>query len=413
MDVERLVACCRERLPATLALLREMVAVNSFTQNAAGVNLLSRLTAERFAPLGLEASFPPSTHPDYGDHLVLRTPRREGAPTIALVSHLDTVFPAEEEQRNNFQWRDEGARIYGPGTNDIKGGTALIHLMLSVLAAELPSVFSSVNWVVLLNACEEVISADFREVCVQHLPADTLACLVFEADGGEGDIFSMVRARKGRTTFVIEVEGRGAHAGSSHQRGANAIVELAGIVQRLSALTNYAEQLTVNFGSISGGTVANRVPHHARAELEMRAFDPDVFARAKATIQGCAGPGTVQSEDGSRHRCQVTVTGGDQTPPWPRNRATDDLLQIWLDAGKELGLRCRSEERGGLSDGNVLCDLFPTLDGLGPRGDNSHCSERSADGSKEQEWVDVTSFAPKAALNVRAIVSLLQRAASD
>jgi len=151
----------------------------------------------------------------------------------------------------------------------------------------------------------------------------------------------------------------------------------------------------------------------ARAELEMRAFDPDVFARAKATIQGCAGPGTVQSEDGSRHRCQVTVTGGDQTPPWPRNRATDDLLQIWLDAGKELGLRCRSEERGGLSDGNVLCDLFPTLDGLGPRGDNSHCSERSADGSKEQEWVDVTSFAPKAALNVRAIVSLLQRAASD
>src|SRR3954463_12604425 len=138
MDVERLVACCRERLPATLALLREMVAVNSFTQNAAGVNLLSRLTAERFAPLGLEASFPPSTHPDYGDHLVLRTPRREGAPTIALVSHLDTVFPAEEEQRNNFQWRDEGARIYGPGTNDIKGGTVLIHLMLSVLAAELP-----------------------------------------------------------------------------------------------------------------------------------------------------------------------------------------------------------------------------------------------------------------------------------
>ena len=66
------------------------------------------------------------------------------------------------------------------------------------------------------------------------------------------------------------------------------------------------------------------------------------------------------------------------------------------------------EERGGLSDGNLLWDLAPTIDGLGPCGDNDHCSERSADGTKEPEYVDLDSFVPKALLNVLAIVDLAQ-----
>jgi glutamate carboxypeptidase len=66
------------------------------------------------------------------------------------------------------------------------------------------------------------------------------------------------------------------------------------------------------------------------------------------------------------------------------------------------------EERGGLSDGNLIWDNVPTLDGLGPWGDNDHCSERSADGSKLPEYVEVSSFVPKAALNTVAILKLLE-----
>jgi glutamate carboxypeptidase len=68
------------------------------------------------------------------------------------------------------------------------------------------------------------------------------------------------------------------------------------------------------------------------------------------------------------------------------------------------------EERGGLSDGNLLWDAAPTLDGLGPWGDHDHCSERSPDGSKVPEYVEVTGFVPKAALNVVAICRLLKSA---
>lgn len=397
---------CERNLSDTLDLLRQMVAINSFTANAAGVNRLGELTAQAFAPLGFKPQFIPAARPDFGSHLVLKHAPIPNAPTIALVSHLDTVFTEEEEIRNNFHWRVEGTRIYGPGTNDIKGGTVMIHLLLAALRSEAPQLFETVNWVVLLNACEEVVSEDFGHLCRAQLPKDTLACLIFEGDGATNDDFSIVAARKGRATFRVEVSGRGAHAGSSHDRGANAVVQLADILSKLHRITDYDAALTVNIGSIEGGTVPNRVPHSASAHLEMRAFSPEVFARARDRILAIAGEGEIRSAaDG--HRCRISVSIDDENGPWPRNPATDHLVTLWQQTGLDLGHVVKFEERGGLSDGNVLWDAFPSLDGLGPRGENCHCSEHSADGSKEQEWVDVTSIVPKTVLNANAIARLV------
>ena len=393
---------CQNALPATLEMLRGMVAINSFTENAEGVNRLGKFTAECFATLGFALTFVQARTAGYGHHLVLRRPRIEGAPTVALISHLDTVYPAEEEARNRFVWRPEGDRIFGPGTNDIKGGTALLHQTLTALAEVCPAEFAATNWVVLLNACEETISEDFGKVCRAELPADTLACLIFEADGGEGDEFTLVSARKGRATFFIDVEGRGAHAGSQHRAGANAVAELARIVLEIEGFTDYAAGLTVNVGSIRGGTVMNRVPHEAHAEMEMRAFDPAIYAAARRRIFDIAGTGAIPG-------CTIRVTLDHETVPWPRNPGTDRLLDLWTRTGAKLGMKIANEERGGLSDGNVLWNYLPTLDGLGPRGEHSHCSEQSEDGTKVQEWVDVSSFVPKAALNAGSLLELLAR----
>jgi glutamate carboxypeptidase len=406
MNPTALADFCRQQLPETLNILRQMVAINSFTENAAGVNRLGQLTARVFAPLGFLPAFFQASLQCYGNHLVLKRPRRDGMPTVALISHLDTVFPEEEERRNAFAWRPEGTRIYGPGTNDIKGGTALIHLTLSALRHADPATFENTNWVILLNASEETLSGHFGDLCRAQLPPETLACLLFEADGSnEDESFALVAARKGRATFRVEVEGRGAHAGSTHHRGANAVVQLAHTLTRLAALTDYAVGLTVNIGSAQGGTVANRVPHAATAELEMRAFSPEVYQQAKTAILAHAGDGEIRSGDG--HPCRITITVDHETAPWPVNPATEHLLTHWQQIGRELGWKVERQERGGLSDGNVLWNDFPTLDGLGPRGDQSHCSEHSPDGSKIQEWVDATSFVPKAVLNAMALSRIL------
>lgn len=76
-------------------MLRRMIEINSFTSNPEGVNRLGRLTAECFAPLGFAAEFVPSTNPAWGNHLVL-TRRGRSARNIAMISHLDTVFPRKK-----------------------------------------------------------------------------------------------------------------------------------------------------------------------------------------------------------------------------------------------------------------------------------------------------------------------------
>jgi glutamate carboxypeptidase len=175
-----------EQMPATLELLRQMVAINSFTGNRDGVNELGRFTAASFQPLGFEAEFVPSVNPYYGDHLVL-TRRGRSSRSVALISHLDTVFPPEEETRNNFRWQPEGDLIYGPGTHDIKGGTAMMWLVLQALRAHAPAVFEDITWKLFWNSSEETLSHDFGDVCRARFDAQTLAALVFESEGRLGD----------------------------------------------------------------------------------------------------------------------------------------------------------------------------------------------------------------------------------
>lgn len=406
MQTTELMGWFEGRLPRALELLRRMVEINSFTGNPEGVNRLGKLTAESFAPLGFTAEFVQSTNPAWGKHLVL-TRRGSGTTGMAMISHLDTVFPPEEEVRNNFHWQTEGERIYGPGTHDIKGGTVMMWLVLSALQKFKPEVFKAVTWRLFLNASEEALSQDFGEVCRARLDPGTVAALVFEAEGRVGDRHLMVRARKGRATWRVTATGRGAHAGGKHQHGANAIVQLGRTLQDVAALTDYSRALTFNVGTITGGAGLNRVPHEAVAEGELRAFTPEAYESGKAALLALAGRGSVESAVGG-HACQVQLEIVNESRPWPQNPDTDRLLKIWQETGTELGLDVGPEERGGLSDGNLIWDVVPTLDGLGPSGDNDHCSERSADGSKLPEYVDVGSFVPKATLNTLAMLKLLR-----
>ena len=392
------------RLAPSLELLRQMVAINSHTLNPAGIKRLGLFTAECFAELGFRAEFIPSITPAFGEHLVLTRPGT-GTQKVGFISHLDTVYSAEEEVRNNFHWRVEGGRIYGPGTDDIKGGTVMMHLVLSALREVAPEIFNRTNWVLLLDASEEMESTDFGRLCGEKLQG-AAAALVFEGGRQNENEFKLVTSRKGRATFRIEVEGRGAHAGSEHPRGANAITQLAHLVQRIAALTNPARGLTFNVGTISGGVALNRVPHAAVARAEIRAFTPDAYQEGLAQVRALENDIVVRSVEGG-YPCRVKISIEHETPPWPRSEATERLLEIFSAAGAELGFTLLREDRGGISDGNFIWHVVPTIDGLGPKGDNSHCSERSADGSKDQEYIEPSSFVPKAALNVKALLRML------
>jgi sugar lactone lactonase YvrE/acetylornithine deacetylase/succinyl-diaminopimelate desuccinylase-like protein len=400
-----LLKCLEARLPATLDLLARMVGINSHTLNLSGLQTLSQVTIEAFAGLGFTPEFVTSENPAFGQHLVLS---RTGAGTahVGFISHLDTVFTAAEEVRNQFHWRVVGDRVYGPGTEDIKGGTALMWLVLHAVRETQPDLFEQTRWTLLLDASEEMASADFGRLAAQRLQG-AQAALVFEAGMRNGNQFQLVTARKGRATFRVEVTGRGAHAGNAHARGANAIAQLAHTVGQIEALTDHAAGVTFNVGLISGGTSLNRVPHHAVAHAEMRAFTLEAYHAALARLRALENEMSVRSVN-DQFPCRVHIHIENETPPWPRNPGTELLLNCFEQAGADLGFQITREERAGLSDGNHIWQSVPTLDGLGPMGDNAHCSEASPDGSKDQEYAEISSFIPKAALNVGALIHLFK-----
>ena len=203
-----------ENLPRYLELLRQWVETNSFTANSAGVNALADLTAAAFADLGFAAEQFPRKTPILA---IIWCSPGEGTSgrKLGLISHLDTVFPPEEEIANDFHWRMEGDRIYGPGTNDIKGGTLTIFMLLDALQKFAPDDFEAITWVILINAAEETLSPDFGALCRERL-AGGIAALVFEAGFHHENTFQLVTQRKGMATYQVQVEGKSSHAGSSH-----------------------------------------------------------------------------------------------------------------------------------------------------------------------------------------------------
>jgi glutamate carboxypeptidase len=393
-------------LPDTLAFLERLVAVNSFTGNPAGVDENARLIAAQFAALGFAAEQVPDPNAAFGSHLFLHRPGRNGR-GLLLVTHLDTVFPPEEEARQNFRWSVEGDRIFGPGVVDIKGGTAMIWLVLSALRETDPELFENTHWVIAADSAEEELTSDFPLFCRARLPAACRAALIFEACRGQGHNFTLVRCRKGSANFRVTTEGRGAHAGSRHSDGANAVVELAHVVQRVAALTDYSRELTANVGRIQGGGPTNRVPHEAFCEVNIRAFDEAVLQEAVNAMFALETKPPFVHAHSDGHPCRVRVELTSRNPAWSRNADTDALIEIWQTAAASLGIPLLAEPRGGLSDGNHLSSFVPVLDGLGPLGFNDHASERSADGSKMPESVVPASFVSMGAINVAGLRALL------
>jgi len=395
-----------ENLDHYLDLLQEIVAINSLTVNQAGVNEVGRLNIAMFKELGFMAELVAADNPEYGQHVVL-TRLGHSTRKVAFVSHLDTVFSAEEEAQNNFHWRREGDRIYGPGTMDIKGGTVVIYMVLSALQQFAPTVFEEFTWVILINASEEILAHDFGELCQKHLAENALACLVFEAGTiASGKEMPIVVARKGMAQFQLKTEGKSAHAGNQHKIGVNAIVQMAELIQRVAALTDYERDLTFNVGLVSGGTTINRVPHFAEAFVEMRVYNPAVFAEAKRNIMALTETNTLRSFAGG-YGSKIMIEPLKECIPWGRNEGSDKLLAIWQAAGELMGAQVTPEARGGLSDGNWIWPHVPTIDGLGPAGANAHCSEQTADGQKEQEYALASSFVPRATLSTLGILKLV------
>lgn len=132
----------------------------------------------------------------------------------------------------------------------------------------------------------------------------------------------------------------GAHAGSRHREGVDAIVAVAHVIDRLARLTDYLRELTVNVGSIKGGGPANRVPHFAECDVNIRAFEDAILQAGIDAMFALENESASVRAVSDGFACRVKVQLLNRNPPWPqsgRTRRSDRALdegrpQAWSAA---------------------------------------------------------------------------------
>ena len=350
-----------QAMDAYLADLEAIVNIDSGTYTRAGVNQVGAVLADRFQGWGFDTRF--ERQSEFGDHLVAtRQGSNPGGPRLLFIGHIDTVFAEGEAARRPFAISErDGQRVAtGPGVLDMKSGVLLGMYALRLLGQAGEESYRSVTF--LCNSDEEVGSPTSKGL-IKEMAGQHDAVLVFEPGRKE---HTVVSARKGSGRYKIEVWGRSAHAGVEPHLGRNAILELAGQVQRLHTLNGTIPGVTVSVGIIRGGERTNVVPDYAYCELDIRAADA---AGIRAVEKAMRKITTQHTLDGTR----IELSGGMGSQPFERNTQNQPLIVHVKAAGADLGIDIQDVSSGGASDANTSSWAgTPTLDGLGTGGGLAH-----------------------------------------
>jgi glutamate carboxypeptidase len=351
-----------EQAKAMEAALAELVEVNSFTENVDGGRKVGTMLAELFRIEGLDTQRVPSK--TFADHLVITNSwTTMGASPIALVGHLDTVFPP-----GTFEgFKRDGDLARGPGVLDMKGGLVVVCWALRALA-EAGALEGLPGLRVVIVADEEVGSPEGQAV-IKRAIAGARGALVFEA-GRKGDL--VITRRKGTGAMTAVAHGKAAHAGNAHKDGANALWAIAKFVDRAQQLTDYARGITVNVGKITGGTSKNTVPDRAEALLDLR-FETRADGESLVEKLRDAAAAASTSVQGTR----IDLTGGIARLPLERTAESAALMDRYGEAARASGLGAGEAGLiGGGSDASTSHAMgIASIDGLGPRGVGFHTKD--------------------------------------
>jgi glutamate carboxypeptidase len=350
-----------ERKDKIVETIRQLVEVESPSDNKAAVDRLGSLLAGRFEGLGGHAKFHRTR--DFGDHLQVDFAGKSGSKPIMLLGHLDTVYPIGTLQ--NMPVRVADGHLYGPGSFDMKSGIAFMLHAIEALrqwhADELP------RPVTILLVSDEEIGSDSSRQITESLAKKSAAVLVLEpAYGSKGAVKT---ARKGVGEYALKVKGKAAHSGLDFEKGESAILELARQILEISKLSDLKRGITVNMGIVEGGTRANVIPAAASAVLDarvMRMKDAAVLDRKLHSLKPF------------NRKCKVEVSGGMNRPPLERTSMVAALYKKAAEIAKQFGWKLEEAAVGGGSDGNLTAALgIPTLDGLGGVGEGAHATHES------------------------------------
>jgi glutamate carboxypeptidase len=342
-------------------LLKTLVETESPSHDKAAVDRLGAIVADRARTLGAHVEIVPNH--ETGDHLILRfspipeTENGNGEKPILLLCHMDTVFPLGTLAK--MPYREADGKIYGPGTLDMKAG-----IVIGLGAVEDAGKNARARPVTLLCTSDEEIGSHTSRSLIESLARESALVLVMEPALVDG---SLKTWRKGVGEFWVSTRGRAAHAGGDHDKGRNAIEEMAHQVIAIQKLTDYSKQTTLNVGVIQGGTVSNVVPEECTVQVDVRVMQPGEWERLEVAMSQLK-----PVLDGT----SIEVSGSLNRPPMPFDETMKLTFEKTKSIAAQIGMDLRAGGTGGSSDANFVAPLgIPVLDGLGAVGEGYH-SER-------------------------------------
>jgi glutamate carboxypeptidase len=380
IPMRALLAAARLKQPRLIAFTRELVQCESPSDHKPAVDGCLAIAAAHGKKLGGRVKI--HRNRKFGNALEIRFgPHNSAAKAvrpILLLGHLDTVWPLGTLR--TMPWRVKAGRLWGPGTLDMKAGVAMAFTAIELLSE---TELLGRELILLLNGDEEIGSTASRPI-TERLAQTCSAVYVLEP----AQDLAYKTARKGIGNWRIDVKGIAAHAGVDFEKGANAIRELARVIEKVSSWTDMNRGLTVSVGVIGGGTKSNVIPAHAWAEVEARITRRADGSRIERKFAA------LKAQD---PRCTLTVTGSINRPPMERRAGTVRLFRKAEALARDLGFTLYEASTGGGSDGNFTAALgIPTLDGMGAVGEGAHARHES---------VLVDQLAPRTALLAAMLIS--------
>ncbi len=257
--------------------------------------------------------------------------------TPLLCAHMDTVRAAP-----GLEPQVRGGVIYSDGKNilaaDDKAGVAAI---LEALTVVRESGRPHGDLRVLFTVGEEIGLFGARGAPDRDLGAG----LAFVFDSGS-EVGTVIVDTPTEVDLTIRVIGQAAHAGVEPEKGINAIHVAARAMAALPT-GRLDPETTLNFGVIHGGVATNIVPEDVEIEMETRSRNRATLDRLVAQVEGAF------KDQAGVAGARVEIKKVEAYRGFKLSEK-DEVVQVAMEAIRQIALEPRLSPRGGGSDANIL-----------------------------------------------------------
>lgn len=365
---------------SALALLEQLVNINSGTANLSGIHQVGEVLRKQFEQLGFKTQWidqPADMH--RAGTLLAERKGHIGAKRLLLIGHLDTVF----SQNSPFQhFERHGELATGPGVIDAKGGDVVILYALKALQAA--QVLADTTITVVLMGDEEDAGKPTtisRKPLLQTAQHSDVA-LDFEWSFG---LDTATIARRGISHWTIETSGSEAHSSEIFQpaTGNGAIFELVRILNTMRTKLGEEKYLSFNPGLILGGTAWQ----YGKTDTVGTAFGKDNVIAKTAMAKGDLRFLTEKQRKAAEDKMQVIIQQNllgtvaaihfqdgipAMTPTEQDKQLLKDYSQVSVDLGHGAVKPLDPGSRGAADISHIAGSMPANLSGLGPVGTAAH-----------------------------------------